>query len=125
MGLLTCYVSTSATRIIEISLSLFSAEAFALYFPLLSTTTQCYQTFRFFLLDGLWLVLSPSPCLEFLSELKLSSLNKESTSDDSFSDKELKKNDKTKKRLEEEHFRSRLVAKRQRHTKYCTHKVFA
>ena len=52
------------------------------------------QTFRFFLLD-LWVVFSLSPCLEFLPELKLSSLSRESASDESFSEELFKMQPKT------------------------------
>ena len=52
------------------------------------------QTFRFFLLD-LWVLFSLSPCLEFLPELKLSSLSRESASDESFSDELFKMQPKT------------------------------
>ena len=52
------------------------------------------QTFRFFLLD-LWVLFSLSPCLEFLPELKLSSLSRESASDESFSEELFKMQPKT------------------------------
>ena len=52
------------------------------------------QTFRFFLLD-LWVLFSLSPCLEFLPELKLSSLSRESASDESFSEELFKMQSKT------------------------------